>query len=275
MKFTLPSPLSSDPSFTVSRRRLLQGLLGAGLLWLPACKRAFTQAQVAPHTYVVEMKDFFYDPIGLYLRRGDTVVWLEAREQVKTRHTATAYHPAFDKKLRIPEGAAPWNSGFFEQIGQTWSYTFNDVGIHDYFCIPHEDSGMVGRLLVEEPTGPGAQDLSVGISPAGQSVMPTVEELLGPVGEVFNFQGRLNAVMLPWRQDDKSQALERWEALLAEGESLLPQFFANLSEADLQAVQAEFAAFGAAIASDASLFDGLEAAEALKLALEDLVYNQG
>src|SRR3989304_4494563 len=94
----------------VSRRRLLKGLLGAGLLWLPACKRAFTQAQVAPHTYVVEMKDFFYYP--------------------------TAYPPAFDKKLRIPEGAAPLNSGFFEQIGQTWSYPFNDVGIHDYFCIP-------------------------------------------------------------------------------------------------------------------------------------------
>lgn len=246
-----------------------------GLLWLPACKRAsMGQAQSAPQAYVVEMKDFFYDPIGLYLKGGDTVIWLEAREQVKTRHTATAYHPAFDKKLRIPESAQPWNSGFFEQVGQTWSYTFNDVGIHDYFCIPHEDSGMVGRLLVEEPTGPGAQGLSVGISPAGQSVMPSIEELLGPVGEVFNFQGRLNAVMLPWRQDDKAQALERWETLLAETESLFPQFFARLSEPDRQAVQAQFAAFGAITASEASLFDSLEAAETLKLFLEDLVYAQ-
>lgn len=257
-----------------SRRRLLKGLLGAGLLWLPACKRV-GQAQSQPQTYVVEMKDFFYDPIGLYLKRGDTVTWLEAREQVKTRHTATSYHPAFDKKLRIPEGAAPWNSGFFEKIGQTWSYTFNDVGIHDYFCIPHEDSGMVGRLIVEEPTGPGAQDLSVGISPAGQSVMPSIEEVLGPIGEVFNFQGRLNAVMLPWRQGEKTQALERWGALLAEGESLFPQFFGVLSEEGLQAVQSEFATFGAVIASEASLFEGLEAAETLKLFLEDLVYNQG
>lgn len=267
---SVPAPMKS-PSLPLSRRRLLQALLGAGLLWLPARQR--TQAQVAPQTYVVEMKDFFYDPIGLYLKRGDTVTWLEAREQVKTRHTATAYHPAFDKKLRIPEGAAPWNSGFLEEIGHTWSYTFNDLGIHDYFCIPHEDSGMVGRLIVEEPTGPGAQDLSVGISAAGQSVMPSVEEVLGPIGEVFNFQGRLNAVMLPWRQGDQAQARVTWQALMAESEALFPQFFAALDQADLQAVQSQFEAFDAVMALGVSLFDGLRAAETLKLFLEELVYQ--
>jgi hypothetical protein len=29
--------------------------------------------------------------------------------------------------------------------------------VYDYFCIPHEHAGMVGRIVVGEATGPGAE----------------------------------------------------------------------------------------------------------------------
>lgn len=254
-----------------SRRRLLKGLGGLGLLLLPGCQLK-SQAQHEGQIYVVELKDFFFDPIGLTLKRGDTVIWIEAKEQVKTPHTATAYHPDFDKVLRIPEKAPAWNSGFFKEPNQTFTHTFKTPGIHDYFCIPHEDSGMVGRILVETPTGPGAQPLSVGISAAGQSVMPFVDELQGAPGEVFNVQGRLNAVMLPWRLGDRDAALPQWETLLAEIEALLPQFLAQLSEVDRQAVATRIAALDAVLNADATLLTALAAVDDLKLFLEQLAY---
>ena len=29
-------------------------------------------------------------------------------------------------------------------------------GVYDYFCAPHEAAGMVGRIIVDQPSGPGA-----------------------------------------------------------------------------------------------------------------------
>lgn len=265
---------AGSPLPLLSRRRLLWGIgcLSAGVLLLPGCKQISSLAQAEGQTYVVELKDFFFDPIGLTLKRADTVIWIEAREQVKTPHTATAYHPNFDKVLRIPEGAPAWDSGFFEEPDQTFTHTFQTRGIHDYFCIPHEDSGMVGRILVETPTGPGAQPLSVGISAAGQSVMPFVDELQGAPGEVFNVQGRLNAVMLPWRLQDRTEALARWKTLLAEIETLLPQFLAQLGEADRQAVAANITTLNNTLNTETSLFPALAAVDDLKLFLEQLAY---
>ena len=33
----------------------------------------------------------------------------------------------------------------------------NVPGVYDYFCMPHEEAGMVGRLIVGQPIGPGSQ----------------------------------------------------------------------------------------------------------------------
>ena len=32
--------------------------------------------------------------------------------------------------------------------GGTFSFTFDEPGTYDYFCIPHEDLGMVGSVTV-------------------------------------------------------------------------------------------------------------------------------
>ncbi len=51
---------------------------------------------------------YYYDPLGLYVTRGETVQWF-ARIEV---FSVTAYHPDHDNlELLIPEGAKPFDSG--------------------------------------------------------------------------------------------------------------------------------------------------------------------
>jgi plastocyanin len=62
----------------------------------------------------------WFDPIGLYVEPGTAVRWT-VRENV---HTTTAYHPDNDHHpLRIPEGAAPWDSGFLVNPGDHFEVT--------------------------------------------------------------------------------------------------------------------------------------------------------
>ncbi len=95
----------------------------------------------------------WFDPIGLYVEPGQTVRWVVDSNV----HTTTAYHPRNDgHSLRIPEGAVPWDSGFLVNPGDRFEVTLTVEGVYDYFCAPHEAAGMVGRLVVGRPAGPGA-----------------------------------------------------------------------------------------------------------------------
>jgi plastocyanin len=109
---------------------------------------------------VIEMRSdalgsrVWFDPIGLYVTPGTTVRWV-VRENV---HTTTAYHPRNDRHpLRIPERAAPWDSGFLVNPGDHFDVTLGVPGVYDYYCMPHEAAGMVGRIVVGDPGGPGAK----------------------------------------------------------------------------------------------------------------------
>ena len=77
----------------------------------------------------------WFDPIGLHVEPGTTVRWL-VRENV---HTTTAYHPRNDHHpLRIPEGAAPWDSGYLVNPGDHFEVRLTVPGVYDYYFIPHE-----------------------------------------------------------------------------------------------------------------------------------------
>ena len=53
----------------------------------------------------------WFDPIGLHIQPGQTIRWINL--DPGNSHTATAYHPKnFDRPLRIPEDAEPWNSDY-------------------------------------------------------------------------------------------------------------------------------------------------------------------
>lgn len=61
-------------------------------------------------------------------------------------------------------------------IGGNWEYTFTVPGVYDVFCGPHEQYGMVMRIVVGEATGPGAQPVQ-DFSPFGA---------MGAAGTVLN-----------------------------------------------------------------------------------------
>lgn len=94
-----------------------------------------------------------FDPIGVLVEPGTTARWLDDSNV----HTTTAYHPQNDNhSLRIPEGAAPWNSDYLVNPGDRFDVRLTVEGVYDYFCIPHEGAGMVGRIIIGRPAGPGS-----------------------------------------------------------------------------------------------------------------------
>ena len=101
---------------------------------------------------------FYFEPTGLHVQPGDTVRFIADTPH----HTVTAYHPQQGKPLRVPEGVPPFSSPVIP-VGQSWEYTFDTRGVYDLWCAPHEQYGMVMRLVVgdaadatmEPPTGFG------------------------------------------------------------------------------------------------------------------------
>lgn len=130
--------------------------------------------------------EVWFDPVGILIEPGQTIRWV-LKENV---HTTTAYHPRNDQhSLRIPEAATPWDSGFLVNPGQHFEVTFTVPGVYDYFCAPHEQAGMVGRIVVGRPGGPGALafDYFKGrpgtstwkpVPPAAQKAFPNVARIV-------------------------------------------------------------------------------------------------
>ncbi|WP_435348076.1 plastocyanin/azurin family copper-binding protein [Haloarchaeobius sp. HRN-SO-5] len=110
--------------------------------------------QAADHT-VGCYTELYFDPIGLLVQPGETVSF----EMVSGAHSATAYHPDNTAALRrrIPDGAPPWDTGVWSDVGTFRNVTFETPGTHDYYCIPHKAVGMVGRIVVDRPGGPAEE----------------------------------------------------------------------------------------------------------------------
>ena len=114
-------------------RRLLQLAtlsLVALLFFAPA---AWSQGQEV----TVRMEDNFFDQANITVEPGTTVTWVQSGNNP---HTTTSY-----------DGL--WDSGMIEGgSGGTFSYTFEEPGRYDYFCIPHESMGMIGSVTVSDAT---------------------------------------------------------------------------------------------------------------------------
>ena len=106
--------------------------------------------------HVVDMQAIAFDPAELAVSKGDTVAWKHSAGEA---HSVTAY------QATIPDSAAYWASGGFDseeaatsgwedgrgavQSGQSFVHTFETTGTHEYYCIPHEAAGMIGKVIVE------------------------------------------------------------------------------------------------------------------------------
>jgi plastocyanin len=121
----------------------------------------------------------WFNPIGIRIRPGQTIRWIN-RDKGNS-HTATAYHPAnFGRPRRIPQAATPWHSDYLLP-DEFFSTTLTETGIYDYYCVPHEMAGMVGRIIVGEPEPGGWFDgagVNDGLPEAALNAFPSVETIL-------------------------------------------------------------------------------------------------
>lgn len=130
-------PEEATPSVDVATRRQFLRVVGTG-----AALTAGTGLATAQETPVVTMGSNYFDPIGLYVEPGTTVRF----ELESGSHSATAYEG------RVPSTSTPFDSGVI--TSGSFSHRFDTPGTYDYYCIPHESGGMVGRIVVGEPGGP-------------------------------------------------------------------------------------------------------------------------
>jgi plastocyanin len=120
-------------------------------------------------------EEVWFDPIGVRIEPAQIIRWVMASSG--NPHTTTAYHPRnANHSLRIPEAAAPWDSGFLVKPGDTFEVTLTVEGVYDYFCVPHEAAGMVGRIVVGRPDGPGALPFDYFTGRAGSQAWLPVPE---------------------------------------------------------------------------------------------------
>jgi len=167
------------------RRHVLRiggGLLLAGsLLPRPAATAEVVEIRMQGND---DGSEVWFDPIGVLVQPGQTIRW--TNRDPGNAHTATAYHPKnFEHVCRIPEGAEPWNSDYLLP-NEAFAVTLTLEGVYDYFCVPHEQAGMVGRIIVSHPVEAGAQPCEGAVTEAGsqpvpepaQRAFPAVDEIM-------------------------------------------------------------------------------------------------
>jgi plastocyanin len=121
--------------------------VGVALLSLAACGGSGDNG--------VEMtSDQAFAPAEITVAAGDTISFKNTSSEA---HTVTAYDE------EIPDGADYFSSGSLPSeeaardelaaaliaAGDTYEFTFEEPGTYRYFCIPHEEAGMKGTIVVE------------------------------------------------------------------------------------------------------------------------------
>jgi len=124
-----------------------------------------TKTTYAQTTYDIELVgiQFVYEGasnslIDLTIQPGDTVRWT----WVSGNHNVVSGGPGSDGSL--------FSSGMpTNEVGTIFEYTFNDLGVFDYLCVPHEVVGMVSTVtVVPEPSTFVGMSTLAGILVAGR-----------------------------------------------------------------------------------------------------------
>ena len=85
---------------------------------------------------------FVFKPAVLNIKKGDTVTW-----------TGDAMHNAASIKEMLPKGAKPWTGKLTKKAGEkSISVKFDIEGLYGYNCTPHAMFGMVGLVVVGDPS---------------------------------------------------------------------------------------------------------------------------
>ncbi|WP_299236016.1 plastocyanin/azurin family copper-binding protein [uncultured Halomonas sp.] len=165
---------------SLTRRRFL--VMSGGIAALAALPLAIAEPE---HEVEIAMlgtargERVWFMPLGIAVAPSTRVRFVN--RDPGNSHTATAYHPAnFERSQRIPDAAVPFHSGFLLP-GDAFEVVLDAPGVYDYYCLPHERAGMVGRIVVGTPETPGWQGAVVATDHAAATALaalPSVERIL-------------------------------------------------------------------------------------------------
>lgn len=96
-------------------------------------------------TTLADTTGFFFDPAGLHVTPGSVVLFSAETPD----HSVASYHDRHGRQNRVPDDVGPFSSPLVP-VGGSWLYRFDEPGVYDYYCPPHEPFGMVGRIVVAE-----------------------------------------------------------------------------------------------------------------------------
>jgi plastocyanin len=80
---------------------------------------------------IIDIRDFVFDEAEITIKKGTKVTWVN---NDTAPHTVTDFDGGFDSGNLMP--------------GDSWSFTFNDLGTFEYFCHHHPE--MVAKITVVE-----------------------------------------------------------------------------------------------------------------------------
>ncbi|HSU69426.1 MAG TPA: plastocyanin/azurin family copper-binding protein [Tepidisphaeraceae bacterium] len=95
----------------------------------------------------IEMTDdMSFRPANVTAASGATIRW---RNSSTDEHTVTGdpKHASDPKDVSLPPGAEPFYSGKIKP-GGTFEHKFTVPGTYKYVCVPHEDAGMAGQIVI-------------------------------------------------------------------------------------------------------------------------------
>jgi plastocyanin len=140
----------------MDRRTYLAATSSTLALGTAGCVGLLGDGSTAASAYDVGMSTVDFRPEVIEVTVGEPVVWKNTSSHA---HTVTAYDSG------IPEDADYFASGGFDSAaaardgwrtetggalyqGDSYEHTFAVPGEYQYFCIPHEQSNMVGTVVV-------------------------------------------------------------------------------------------------------------------------------
>lgn len=98
----------------------------------------FGSGAYAADLFEVTIQDYYYAPLVVTIKPGDTVKWTNT---VENQHTVTS---GTDGKAD-----GQWSSKRLNK-GESFTYTFEKPGSYPYFCVPHSVFKMAGTIEVKE-----------------------------------------------------------------------------------------------------------------------------